>query len=350
MALRVLQWSTGRVGSACARGILAHPHLELAGLGVYASDKIGRDAGEIVGVDAIGLKAVSVEALAEIDADCVVHTPKGEFDPDTTVRDVCTLLASGKNVCSTALMSLVHPRTMTPEHRAQIEAGCEAGQTSFFGTGINPGFFTDVMTLTLSGLCQQVERVHAIEIYDYRLHTSRTTVVELLKFGCAPEIASQPRAYRVGPAEPGMHILADAMGFAIDEVKYERQNVQAPSAFEIAATRIEKGTHAAHRYIYRGLQNGVERVRFEFIGRAAPHVAPDWPAPAREGLHRWENRIYGAPNVVSSVEIGVDDPEGIAGAIATGMRAVNAVAPVCAAKPGIKTILDLGLLRAPMAH
>jgi len=350
MALRVLQWSTGRVGTACARAIAAHPDLELAGVGVYADDKIGRDVGELIDVGTLGMPALSVKALAEAEADCVVHTPKGEFDPDTTVDDICLLLASGKNVCSTALMSLVHPRTMTPEHKSKIEAACAAGGVSFFATGINPGFFADVMTLTMSGLCQKVERVHAIEIYDYRLHTSRTTVVELLKFGCDPEIASRPRAYRVGPAEPGMQILADAMGFAIDEVKYERQNVVADEAFDIAATRIEKGTHAAHRYIYRGLEKGVERVRFEFIGRAAPHVALEWPAPAREGLHRWENRIYGAPNVVSSVEVGIDDPHGLAGAIATGMRAVNAVAPVCAATPGIKTILDLGLLRAPMAR
>jgi len=350
MALRVLQWSTGRVGSACARAIAAHPNLELAGVGVYAEDKIGRDVGELTGIGALGIPAISVRTLVGVDADCVVHTPKGEFDPDATVDDICLLLSSGKNVCSTALMSLVHPRTMASEHRTKIEAACAAGGVSFFATGINPGFFADVMTLSMSGLCQRVERVHAIEIYDYSQHTSRTTVVELLKFGCDPEVASRPRAYRVGPAEPGMQILADAMEFCIDEVKYERQNVVAEATFDIAATRIERGTHAGHRYIYRGLQNGVERVRFEFIGRAAPHVAPEWPAPAREGLHRWENRVYGTPNVVSSVEVGIDDPEGMAGAVATGMRAVNAIIPVCSATPGIKTVLDLGLLRTPMVR
>ena len=34
-----------------------------------------------------------------------------------------------------------------------IEAACEQGKATFHATGINPGFFADVMTLTLSGLC-----------------------------------------------------------------------------------------------------------------------------------------------------------------------------------------------------
>lgn len=347
MTIRVLQWSSGRVGSACARAVLARSEFELAGLGVYDPAKVGQDVGDILGVAKIGLAAKGVEELAGIEADCVVHTPKGEFDPDTAVNDICRLLSSGKNVCSTAVMALVHPRTMSKEHRARIEAACRAGKSTFHAAGINPGFFADVMTMTLSGLCQDVDRVHAIEVYDYSQHVSRTTVVELLKFGCPPDIASRPRAYKVGPADPGVQMLADAMRVAIDEVKYDRENVCADEAFDIRATRIEAGTHAAHRYVYRGLEQGRERIRFEFIGRAAPHVAPYWAAPAREGVHRWENRVYGTPNIVSSLELGLDDTEGNSGAIATGMRAVNAISAVYAAPPGIATILDLGLLRAP---
>lgn len=348
MPLRVLQWSTGRVGAACASAILARPaEFELAGLGVYDPEKVGKDAGDILRREQVGCAAVHVSDLAKIEADCVVHTPKGEFDPDAAVAEICGLLQSGKNVCSTAVMSLVHPKTMAPAHRAAIEAACTEGGATFHATGINPGFFADVVSMTLSGLCQDVDRVHAIEVYDYSRHVSRTTVVELLKFGCSPEIASRPRVYKVGPAEPGVRIIGDAMGIEIDEVQYERENFLAEEPFDITATRIEAATHAAHRYVYRGLVKGRERVRFEFIGRAAPHVAPQWAAPAREGTHRWENRLYGTPNVMSSIELGLDDKAGNAGAIAIGMRAVNAISAVCAARPGIATILDLGLLRAP---
>jgi len=349
MPLKVLQWSSGRVGKASMRALLARPkEFELVGLGVYGNDKVGVDIGEILGGEDIGVKAVSVNALARIEADCVVHTPKGEFDPDQTVDDVCALLASGKNVCSTGLMSLIHPRLMTDAHRAKIEAACQEGGVSFHATGINPGFFAEVVTLLLSGLCQDVDRVYAAEIYDYSAHTSKATIVDLLKFGVPPGQVTRLRTARISQADPGLQILADAMGVEIDEVKREDEHAVAETSFDIATTHIDAGTNAGYRHIFRAYERGKERICFEFIGRAAPHVAPHWPAPAREGLHRWENRLFGTPNIVSSIEAGMEDTEGTSGSAATAMRAVNAVTAVCAAPPGIVTILDLPMLHAPM--
>ena len=38
-----------------------------------------------------------------LDADCVLYMPQGEMDPAGALDDVCRLLASGKNVISTAV-------------------------------------------------------------------------------------------------------------------------------------------------------------------------------------------------------------------------------------------------------
>ena len=145
------------------------------------SSDLGRDAGELVGIGRIGVPVVSTRDAIAIEADCVVHTPRGEMHRDQAVAEICALLESGKDVSSTAMMALCHPRTMTPEHRARIDAACAAGQSSFHATGINPGFFADLVTAFLSGLCANVERTHSTEIYDYENHTSHTTVVEFLK-------------------------------------------------------------------------------------------------------------------------------------------------------------------------
>jgi 4-hydroxy-tetrahydrodipicolinate reductase len=73
---RVVQWATGVVGSAALRGILRHPKLELVGVKVYNEDKEGRDAGEIVGMEATGVLATrDVEAIIALDADCVIYAP-----------------------------------------------------------------------------------------------------------------------------------------------------------------------------------------------------------------------------------------------------------------------------------
>ena len=352
MTIKVLQWATGRVGMECVRAAISHPDLVLAGVGVYSEEKLNRDLGELVAIDSLsvdppGITTVNVGDLVDIEADCVIHTPVGESRPHEAVEEICQLLGSGKNVCSTALMSLVHPQVMEPDHRERINAACDLGNSTFHATGINPGFFSDVVTMTLSGLCYEITRVHAIEIYSYEAHTSQTTI-DLVKLGRPLEEARQPRKSSVGPGDSAIYILADALGFQVDEVRKEREHWAADSTFDITATQIQAGTLGAYRNIYRGFSNGREIVTFEFIGRAAPHCAPEWSAPARQGQHRWENRIYGKPDVVSSIEVGLDDTTGIAGATATGMRAVNAVVPVCAAPKGIVTMKDLKLITAPI--
>ena len=46
---RVVQWSTGEVGSIAVRVLAARPDLELAGVWVHSAAKSGRDAGELAG-------------------------------------------------------------------------------------------------------------------------------------------------------------------------------------------------------------------------------------------------------------------------------------------------------------
>ena len=70
---KVYQWATGVVGKSALRGILHHPKLELAGVEVYSDDKIGRDAGDLVGMEKTGVIATQdVAAIMALDADCVI--------------------------------------------------------------------------------------------------------------------------------------------------------------------------------------------------------------------------------------------------------------------------------------
>ena len=60
----MFQVATGNVGSEMIKRIADHPDLELVGLHCYTPDKIGRDAGEIVGLAPIGVTATgSVEEI-----------------------------------------------------------------------------------------------------------------------------------------------------------------------------------------------------------------------------------------------------------------------------------------------
>jgi len=48
----------------------------LKGLFVYSQDKVGRDAGEIAGIEKIGVEATNdVKNILAMKADCVIHAP-----------------------------------------------------------------------------------------------------------------------------------------------------------------------------------------------------------------------------------------------------------------------------------
>ena len=101
MALRIIQWGTGAVGKEVLATVLdPRSGLELVGVKVYSDDKDGVDAGALIGRDPVGVAATTdVERVLSIEADCVVYTPRL-----TSISEVCTILASGKNVVTTAFL------------------------------------------------------------------------------------------------------------------------------------------------------------------------------------------------------------------------------------------------------
>ena len=73
---RVVQWTTGKIGEEAGRGIVAHPELDLVGCFAFSPDKVGRDVGELCGLDPIGIAATDdVEAFLALAPDCVSYMP-----------------------------------------------------------------------------------------------------------------------------------------------------------------------------------------------------------------------------------------------------------------------------------
>ena len=80
--------------------------LELAGAKVYSDGKHGADVGTLVGRDPVGVLATTdTAAVLALEADCVLYTPR-----ITDLDEVCAILASGKNVATTAF--LFHPHRL----------------------------------------------------------------------------------------------------------------------------------------------------------------------------------------------------------------------------------------------
>ena len=81
-SIRLLQVATGNVGSEMVRRITQRRDLELVGLHCYSPDKIGRDAGEIVGMAPVGVIATgAVDDIIAAHPDVVTFRTSGPAGP-----------------------------------------------------------------------------------------------------------------------------------------------------------------------------------------------------------------------------------------------------------------------------
>ena len=97
---RVAQWGTGHPMRSL-QTVLDHPQYDLVGLRVYSDAKVGRDAGEIAGLDEnTGVIATrNIEDILAARPDCVIYMPMLDH---TSIDDMCRLLECGINIVTTS--------------------------------------------------------------------------------------------------------------------------------------------------------------------------------------------------------------------------------------------------------
>ena len=343
---KVIQFATGNVGRLALQGILEHPDLELVGLWVHSADKAGKDAGELAGRAPVGVLATNdFDEILALEADAVSHNSTGDLRPAEAAAEIAALLASGKNVVSSAVISLLHPGTADRAMVEQLEAACAAGQTSCFTSGIDPGFANDLLPLTLSGFCARVDSIRVSEILNYDTYDQATVLFDTMGFGRPMDnvpflLMPGVLGYAWGSV---IHLMAEGLGVEVEEVREHYERVPAPETFEIAAGTVEEGTVAGLRFEIQGIVGGEPVITVEHVTRLRDDLAPEWPAPPEGGGYRIE--VKGSPSFRCELSmLGEDGDHNTGGLLATAMRLLNAIPAVCAAPPGLLTPFDLPLV------
>jgi hypothetical protein len=317
-----------------------HPDLELVGALVYSAAKAGRDVGDVCGIGDVGVIATDDrDQITALEADCVLYMPQGEMNPTGALDDICMLLASGKNVISTAVTGLIYPASMGQGVVDRLETACAAGRSSFHATGIEPGWAAEVLPLTMSGLFQRVDSLTVQELLDYTTYDSAVMLFDIMGFGKEPdEPVPMADAALAGPTfRAPLMLLADGLGATIDDLVYDRQVALAANAFDVKAGRIEAGTVSAQRFGLTAIVGGRPALTVEHITRLGDNQAPGWPTG-----RGWKVTVEGRPSMVLESRIATHgEDETDQGCLGTAMHAVHAIAAVCAAAPGIRTFLDL---------
>ena len=341
--LRVIQWATGGVGKAAVEAVVNHPELELVGCWVHSADKSGRDVGEILGREPLGVVASSnKDDVLAIDADCVVYSP---LIPDDD--EVKAILRSGKNIVTP--VGWVYPDPTDPGVQA-IEKACADGGVSLHGSGIHPGGITEKFPLMISALSTAITHVRAEEFSDIRTYNAPDVVHHIMGFGKTPEEAAQgPMASLLeGGFKMSVWMVADYLGFRDATFASTQEVAVATAPIDAGYLTIAPGTVAARRFRWQALVDG-EPVITAAVNwlMGDDNLDPPWKfGPEGE---RFEVEVTGDPSVFVtfkklhpvSIEAGLARNPGI---VATAMHCVNAVPYVCAAEPGIKTYLDLPMI------
>ncbi|MCK8602519.1 NAD(P)H-dependent amine dehydrogenase family protein [Desulfoferrobacter suflitae] len=325
--IRVIQYGIGPIGQRITAQLNEKTNVQIVGAIDSDPQKTGVDLGELAGLNtSLGVKVTDDSAglLSDIEADVVVLTTTSTMK--NIEPQIMEIVASGKNLISSC-EELVYPWKTQPEIAKKIDLAAVDHRVSVLSTGVNPGFLMDFFPLAMTGICQEVRRIHVERIQDARQR--RIPFQKKIGAGLPLEHFNQRLEEgvlrHVGLVE-SLHLLAAGMGWSLERAEDIISPVIASKPLEIGDLSIEPGMAAGVRQIGRGFVKGEEVITLHFeasIGEPAP---------------RDRIVIKGRPDLDVTVKDGVN------GDIATTAIIVNAIPTVINAAPGLRTMIDAGLI------
>ncbi len=349
MPIRVALIGTGNVGKPALVQLINDSRFELTGVWVSSETKAGKDAGELAGLgNSTGVTATTdLDAVLATNPECAVYTALADNRLPEALEDYRRILSAGVNVVGSAAVFLQYPWQVIPEELLKpIEDAAQAGKSSLFVNGIDPGYANDLLPLALAGTCQSIEQIRCMEIINYDTYDSAAVMFDVMGFGKPLDeipMLLQPGVLSLAWGSV-VRQLAAGLGISLDEVSETYIREPAPDDFDIASGHIAKGTAAALRFEVRGMLDGKPAVVLEHVTRLRNDLCPDWPQPAQEG-GSYRIEITGEPSY--AMDLCLSSPNGDhnhAGLVGTAARVVNAIPAVVAAPAGIRTTLDLPLI------
>jgi hypothetical protein len=304
---RLIFWGPGHIGGAVLREVLRRPdEFEVVGARIYSPEKRGRDIGELVGADPIGLAATNdPDEILALDADCVVYTPL-PLDRDQVTDDAIALLRSGKNVVSTTTFH--YPQLHGAAYVARLEDACEAGAATLHGTGIHPSFMVERLILTLTGLFTDVRHTRLVEACESSkaLAEMGPEFLSVIGFGEPLDQITPdgPGALLVDPYYHGtIAYAASALyGAAPEDVRFEHDHfgIAADREYRFPNVTIAGGTAMTLVHVHRGYigdHHFFTNEEYYYVGAERRTVGPQGPpfGPFR-GDANYVIEVTGEPN------------------------------------------------------
>ncbi len=323
--IRVIQFGVGPIGARIAK--LAHQKgLRIVGAIDVDPSKVGKDLGELIGTEPLGVKVTNDprSVLKRTRPDVVFHTTTSSLR--AAMEQIETVAKAKADIVSTC-EELAYPKAQHPDLAKRIDRLAKRCGVTVLGTGVNPGFVMDTLVIALTGVCQEVKRIRAIRLMD--ASTRRLPFQKKIGAGLTVEefkarVAAGSFGH-VGLPE-SLSMIAEAVGWKLDDVKQSIEPVTAETPCQTQYIRVEPNQVAGLHQVIEGSRGGEPVITLDFKAYVCAQDPKD------------RIIIEGVPPVDMTIQ------GGIHGDYATAAIAVNAVPKVIAHAPGLVTMKDIPVL------
>jgi 4-hydroxy-tetrahydrodipicolinate reductase len=324
---RVVVVGLGPIGIGAAKAVMADPGMKLVGLVDIDPAKVGKPLAELAGGPAV---VNSLKQAAVGGADVAIITTTSKLDRmAATLREA---LAAKLHVVSSC-EEMSWPRYRHPQLADQLDADAKRADRALLGTGVNPGFVMDLLPVVLSSMVLEVKTVRVVRRVDASTRrrplqqkvgaTMNTEQFDALK--AKNEIGHQGLAESVALIAAGLGCEAKpgSIQVTLDPVMAERE---IPSALGPIKPGQICGMHNVGKWSDGALSIELDLTMAVGLSQPEDFVELGGPVPLKLSV-----------------------PGGTPGDTATIAALVNCARAIGRARPGLLTMLDLGVAGARAA-
>ena len=335
--IKVIIWGLGAMGKGMAEMILKKKGVDIVGV-VGRGDKIGKSMYDFLDVEREDRKDLIIGSYDEVitykAADivllCTDSFTKNSFDK------IKHCLENKINLISTA-EEMAYPKAQEPSLTKQLDIIAKENEVTVLGTGINPGLIMDLLVITLTGACIDVqsikaERINNLSPFGPAVMNGQGVGITVDEFNKRVDEGNLDG--HVGFPE-SITMIADALGWKLsDEIKLNRAPIISNVYRKAPYAEVKSGDVAGCNMKGYGYIDGELKIEM---------LHPQQVEPQLEGGTTGDYIIIkGTPNINMSIT-----PE-VPGGIGTIAMTVNMIPNVINARPGLKTMIDLPVPRAIM--
>ena len=327
MLVRVAVYGLGPIGMLIARKVLERKSLELVAAFEVDDSKIGRDVGEVIGVNSrIGItvsrESEAAEILRRSGADIVLHATSSHLDK--IYPQIVKCIEAGTDLISTS-ETLANPWYRYPKLASEIDRMARENNVSIIGAGVNPGFVFDALPILMTLVCTRINRLRVTRSLDAgkrRLSFQRKYGLALSVEEFTRKMESGEITAHVGYGE-SVDLIASALGVNLTRIVEKQEPIVSTKQLKTQYFEIMPGRVSGVHGYGIGYAGEKELVRVELLAEAG-------------GEEFEEVVIEGEPPVKWR-------STGISGDTATAAVIVNLIPKVLGARTGLLRITDIPL-------